>query len=286
MDLLDILRACLKRWYVFVPVVALTAWLAAGQYLAAQPQYTATTSALVVPSRDLIVARGAQGMGGAPVTTPFNGGGGATSLAGMLSAALSTSTVRQELLPGGGVLLTPVRNPTSDTELVSVTVTANSEARATKAVEVLGTGINQVLANLQLAAGAPEGQLYVAAPGGPSDPPTVSYPDRLRGVVGVSLAGVLAAVVLSILVQALAKGEAQNRVPRQQPKARRGPVSARKRTPTAQRPPSPQPQASGSAGEPWWSDEDEEDVPRRRAGFPSEPAATVDLRDAPTPRRR
>jgi len=285
MDLLDILRACLKRWYVFVPVVGLTAWLAAGQYLAAQPQYTATTSALVVPSRDLIVARGAQGMGGAPVTTPFNGGGGATSLAGMLTAALSTSTVRQELLPGGGVLLTPVRNPTSDTELVSVTVTANSEARATKAVEVLGTGINQVLANLQLAAGAPEGQLYVAAPGGPSDPPTVSYPDRLRGVVGVSLAGVLAAVVLSILVQALARGGAQNRVPRQQTKVRRGPVSARKRTTTPQHP-SPQPEAGGSTGEPWWSEEGEEDLPRRRSGFPSEPAATVDLRDAPALRRR
>ncbi len=206
MDLLGVIRACARRWYVFLPIMGLTVWLCREQYRAAAPQYTSTATFVVVPSTELIVARGQQNAGEVLVTTPFNGGTGPATLAGLLETALNTATVRSQLLPGGGVALTAERDPEVDDTRVTVTLIAPTTAGADAAVGAVLGGVNGVLTGLQTGVGAPATQLYAAVPGGPVDPPLENYPDRLRAVVALGLAGTLLAVVLSVLAQSVMRG--------------------------------------------------------------------------------
>ena len=216
MDLLGVMRACLRRWYVFLPIVLLTAWLARDQYQQAQPQYTATASVVIAPSTELVYNRGRQTETGLVVTTPFNGSEGPRVLAGLLARALNTATVRQQLLPAGGAALTATRNVQEDSTVVNLQVVAADATTDAAALEAVRAGANDVMARIQYDAGAPEGQLYSAVSGGPVDPPLVAYPDRVRGVVAIALAGLLLAVVLSVVAQSLLAGRRrrQDRVPK------------------------------------------------------------------------
>ena len=206
MDLLGVIRACLRRWYVFFPLMGLTVWLCLQQYRAAVPEYTSTASVVVVPSTELIIARGQQGQGQTVVTTPFISGSAQGTLAGLLTSALNTNTVRGQLLPGGGVALLAERDPEVDDTLVTVTLVGNDAATVGEAVAAVQGNANGILSGLQTSVGAPATQLFAAVPGGPVDPPLEDFPDRLRAVVALGLAGTLLAVVLSVLAQSLMRG--------------------------------------------------------------------------------
>lgn len=211
MDLLGVLRSCVRRWYVFLPILVLTAWLGRDQYGQAQPEYTSTATVVIAPSTDLVYNRGRQTDTGLVVTSPFNGSEGPRVLAGLLVRALSTGTVRQQLLPAGGAAVTASRNVQEDATVVSLQVVAGSAKADAVAVDAVRKGADGVLAQIQYDAGAPKGQLFNAVSGGPVDPPLVAYPDRVRGVVAIGLAGVLLAVVLSVVAQSLMAGRRSRR---------------------------------------------------------------------------
>lgn len=206
MDLLGVLRACVRRWYVFLPIVLLTAWLGRDQYQQAQPEYTSTATVVIAPSTELVYNRGRQTDTGLVVTSPFNGSEGPRVLAGLLARALNTATVREQLLPAGGAAVTATRDVQEDSTVVTLQVVAGSAQADAVALDAVRQGADGVLAQIQYDAGAPEGQLYSAVSGGPVDPPLVAYPDRVRGVVAIGLAGVLVAVVLSVVAQSLMAG--------------------------------------------------------------------------------
>lgn len=206
MDLLGVLRSCVRRWYVFLPILVLTAWLGRDQYRQAQPEYTSTATVVIAPSTELVYNRGRQTDSGLVVTSPFNGGEGPRVLAGLLVRALNTATVRQQLLPAGGAAITASRNVQEDSTVVVLQVVAGSAKADAGALDAVRKGSDGVLAKIQYDAGAPEGQLYNAVSGGPVDPPLVTYPDQVRGVVAIGLAGVLLAVVLSVVAQSLMAG--------------------------------------------------------------------------------
>lgn len=211
MDLIGVLRACVVRWWVFVPVVALTAWLCAHEYRAAEPQFTSTAAVVVAPSESLQYVRGEQGNTGVLVTSPFADGSGPRVLAGLLSRALNTATVREQLLPGGRVALSADRDVQSDVNVVTITIVAESARAAQQGITTAVEGANGVAAQVQRDAGVRDGQFLDAVSGGPVDPPMVSYPDRLRAVVGFALAGMLLAVVLAVLAHSLLSGRGGRR---------------------------------------------------------------------------
>lgn len=223
MDLLGVLRACVRRWYVFLPIIVLTAWLGRDQYRQAQPEYTSTATVVIAPSTELVYNRGRQTDTGLVVTSPFNGSEGPRVLAGLLARALSTATVREQLLPAGGAAVTATRNVQEDSTVVTLQVVAGSAEADAVALEAVRQGADGVLAQIQYDAGAPEGQLYNAVSGGPVDPPLVAYPDRVRGVVAIGLAGVLVAVVLSVVAQSLMTGRRKKSAQTKAAKAPREP---------------------------------------------------------------
>lgn len=201
--MLGVLTACVRRWWVFVPVIALTAWLCAQQYQDAQPQFTSNAVVVVAPSDSLVYVRGSQSDTGLVVTSPFNGANGDRVLAGLLARALNTAGVREKVLPSGGALLQATRILEEDNNVVILSVVANSQKTADASVKAAVTEANGVLASIQRSAGVKDGQYFDAVDGGPIDPPLVSYPDRVRGVVGFGLAGLLLAVVLAVVADGL-----------------------------------------------------------------------------------
>ena len=169
-DLLGVMRACLRRWYVFLPIVLLTAWLARDQYQQAQPQYTATASVVIAPSTELFYNRGRQTETGLVVTTPFNGSEGPRVLAGLLARALNTATVRQQLLPAGGAALTATRNVQEDSTVVNLQVVAADAGTDAEALEAVRAGANGRPGEDPVRRGRPRGpavQRGQRRPGGP-----------------------------------------------------------------------------------------------------------------------
>ena len=211
MDLIGVLRACVLRWWVVLPVLALTAWFCRDQYLTATPQFTASGVVVIAPSTALLDARGNQSETGVLVTSPFNGGDGPRLVAGLTARALNTATVRSALLPGGRVALQATRDVQADPSVVDVVVVSDEAATARDGIEAVLAGANAVAEDVQRTALVPDGQFLNAYRGGPVDPPLVAYPDRVRGVVGFALAGVLLAVVLAVLAQSLLEGRARRR---------------------------------------------------------------------------
>ncbi len=206
MDLLGVLRACVRRWYVFLPVMALTAWLCSQQYQQAVPQYTSAASMVIAPSPELTYNKGRQADTGRLVTSPFAGGEGPRVLTGQLARALNTSTVQSTLVPEGGAVITASREVEEDATVVQIMVVSDDLEKDVTAMAAVRQGVDGVLRNLQLDAGAQDWELYTAVSGGPVDPPMVAYPSRVRGVVAIGLAGTLVAVVLSVVAQALMGG--------------------------------------------------------------------------------
>lgn len=224
MDLTGVLRACVQRWWVFLPIIALTAWLCADQYREATPQYTSTGVVVVQATDALQYTRGAQTDSGVVVTTPFGTSDGPRVLAGLLARALNTTTVREQLLPAGGAALSALRDVQSDTNVVTVTVVAGDAATAARSMTAVVKGSDEVAASIQRSAGVKDGQFLGAFDGGPVDPPALSYPDRVRGTVGIGLAGLLLAVLLSVVAHSLIR-----RRPKRSEKVRPTARSTRKR---------------------------------------------------------
>lgn len=211
MDLLGVLRACVRRWYVFLPVLAVTLWFCAQQYQQAVPTYTSNASVVIAPSAALTYNKGRQAETGRLITSPFGGGEGPRVLTGLLARALNTEVEQAQLLPEGGATISAAREVEEDATVVQLQVVSEDLERDVAAMAAVRQGVDGVLRDIQLDAGAQDWELYTAVSGGPVDPPLVAYPSRVRGVVAIGLAGTLVAVVLSVLAQSLMGGRSRKK---------------------------------------------------------------------------
>lgn len=198
----DVLRACARRWYVLIVVLALAATGAVQASRAATPSYTVTASLVVLPSPALVAARLPTSGSGGLTTNPFNAQTGGSTLAAVLADALNTATVQDEVLTGGsGRATAQWDNQTA--QLVGLTTVSGTAEGATDLMTRLVDGAGAVVERVQLDAGAPADQLFTTAVGSPADYPLRDYPDRLRAVVGTALAGVVLAVLAAVLLDRL-----------------------------------------------------------------------------------
>ena len=242
MDLSAVTRACLRRWYVVLVVVGLAAVGCLRLYTQAEPQYSVTASVVVVPSPELIAARNPTSATLGNTQTPF-GNGGAT-LAKVLADTLNSVRGRAALLPAGTGLAAGWDPETST--LVTLTASGTSADSARAAMTNVLSGASGVLADVQVAAGTPQNQLYVATTGTAPDFPVQSFPDRLRSVVATALAGLVVAVVLAVVLDSL--------LLRRRPVRHAGPATGG--DPVRLPPPGPPAQAprSQESAAPFWSD--------------------------------
>lgn len=233
MSLSAIAAACIRRWYVVVVVLLLAALGAVRVYNSTQPNYTITSTVVVVPSPSFVAARLPTSPTGGVTTNPFNTqSGGAGVLAPLLADALNTATVQAQILGGArGGLVADWATETS--QLVTLTAVSDSPQSAQATMDAAVTGAVGVVQGIQTGAGAPADQLFTAAVGAPADVPVEDFPGRLRNVVGTALLGVVGAVVLAVLWDGLAMRGAHHR---QKTRDRGRTTAARGATPSAEVP--------------------------------------------------
>ncbi|MCZ2842387.1 hypothetical protein O2W19_11220 [Modestobacter sp. VKM Ac-2980] len=201
MDISAVLRAVVRRWYVSLVVLALTAVAATGLWKAAEPSYTASTTLVVLPSPTLLAERAAADSGESSLGNPF-GTQATTVLASLLADQINTGGIA---LAGDAAeaTLAVQANDVRPEPYFTVVATGDSPEGTTAALVAAIEQGPVILAEMQRSAGAPANQIYTAVQTRQQTPVVIDYPDRLRMVLGVVLAGILSAALLSVLVDSL-----------------------------------------------------------------------------------
>jgi hypothetical protein len=196
-DLTDVVRACLRRWYVLLVVVPAFALLALHLGQGVRPSWSASATLVVVPSPGLTAARDpAVGEDGPGDTNPF-------TAAATLSLLVSRSVATDGVLAGvpAGTSATASWDGLRPS-LVLLNATGTRREDTAVALDVAVDGARQVLADLQTDQGVAPDAAFIAVPGAGSDAPGRTTPDRRRLVVVVTAAGVLAAVTIATALDA------------------------------------------------------------------------------------
>ncbi|KQS68840.1 hypothetical protein [Modestobacter sp. Leaf380] len=195
MDVIELLRACVRRWYVLLPVFAVFAVAAVGLFDASRPAYRVSASVTVVPSPGLSAARDITAPEGVtPDTNPF---GSPVVLAVLVSRNLGLAEVSSQL-PTGSALVAEWdgRRPT----LISLETTSGDAAGAQQAMATAEAATRRLLEQLQAERGVPSEITFQAVGGEGLDFPVRITPDRQRMTIVTLAAGVLTAITLSTVL--------------------------------------------------------------------------------------
>ncbi|WP_369140393.1 hypothetical protein [Modestobacter versicolor] len=193
MDLMDVVRGCLRRWYVLLLVVPASVLLALQLGNGVQASWSASATLVVVPSPGLTAARdAAAGEDGPGDTNPFSS---AATLALLVSRAVATDSVLTGLPDGASATaswdgLRP--------SLVLLAATGDEQDSAAVALDAAVAAARQSLADLQQAQGVTPDAVFQVLPGSDAEVPAMTTPDRRRMTVLVVGAGTLAAVTLAV----------------------------------------------------------------------------------------
>lgn len=201
MDLFDVSRSCLRRWYVFLPLLIIVAWFTHSAYTSVKPVYYSNAVIGISPPS----SRVDQVSDGAAV--PRNGLldiGGAPLIANLTTLGLQQQAAMERVFEGGGVdygaKMFPVAPGTPQLPLVMVEVTNADPAAVTKTLELVIAEADVTLKALQQQAMVPEGQMMtafvVSAPGVPG----AVMPTRTRSTVAIFVAGLGLSVVVTVLI--------------------------------------------------------------------------------------
>ncbi len=204
-DLFDVVRSCARRWYVFIPLLAIVSWISYSTYNAAQTvYYSNAVIGLAAPSSRIDNA-----VQGIPV--PRNGlldVGGASLIANMTALGLSEPAVIEKVVASGGIpdynaRMFPSPANMQQLPLVMIEATDADEEAVSLTIQLVSAQAEETLRTLQQQAQVPEAQMvrpFVVSP--PSTPYGV-MPSRARSTISIFVAGAGLTVVATVLLDVL-----------------------------------------------------------------------------------
>jgi hypothetical protein len=201
-DVVAALKACLRRFYVFLPILALGVYGGVHEASTAKPTYQSTLQILALPTATYKQPDLKAGL--TQHVNPFNlAGNPLVTAAASVTATLNSSTVQREVYQasGGGYSATlDTRNP-----LVNVTASAATLSRTRAVLQAVVTTAQSRFRQLQIDAGSPPEQLLqlITLTGPDEGAVTASYPGRSKTVVGFVLGGLVAAMLAATTLDAL-----------------------------------------------------------------------------------
>lgn len=208
MDTLDVLRICVKRWFVFLPILLLAYYSSQSLSTDRRPVYSATGSfAVIYHARSALKP----GQADPRQLNPLAAGGGSLLKQALLTDLRSPGT--QSALASPGVTGTSPSG-VADGSLFSVTSTATSATvgivtYGPNQAAVAGT-VDRVLAasstkarQMQDRAGAPAAGRLDTFVTLPTQTTVLAPPSKLKLVIAVLAAGVIAGAGLSLLFDRL-----------------------------------------------------------------------------------
>ena len=208
MDLFTILGTCLRRWYVFLPVLAISGYFAMQAYQQVEPLYSASTSIVILPSQPLP---------GAPdeadtltLDNPYAGSGGPKLAAAVLAKNIDSSTFRDRLG------LTPddtsiFESTVAQTQpIITVDATASSPEAVISTLGAVTIAARVVLDDFQAVAEAPEAKRYLVAAAVPPSAATDVTPSRWRTAGAILVVGAGLAALLAVALDAALRARRRN----------------------------------------------------------------------------
>jgi hypothetical protein len=185
LDLWSTLRVLLKRWYLTIPLFALSAILAVAVVGTKPADYKANASLLLL----------APSGGGNNPYAQF--GGSLSAAAEVLATSMNSSTSRQDLQRQGVSANWNLALEGGDAPLLKVETTASTSEAATSSAQIIVETAKQRLASLQSDAGSPASQLFSLSIVDAPDGADAEYGDTVKS--GAALLLVLLVVSCSIV---------------------------------------------------------------------------------------
>lgn len=202
----DVFRACIRRWYVLLPILAITAWHAYGSYTSVKPVYYANSVVGVAGSNEQTQFS----PDGRP--TARNGLldiGGAGLIMNLVVLGFDDPEVKSRVVAGGGqgnftvrMFPSPPAAVQTALPLIMIEATEPDAATATKTVELAAAQSDSILLAIQQQAGVPDSQMARAIKA--SSPKAVGgIPSRNKATLTILGAGAALAILAAVAVDAL-----------------------------------------------------------------------------------
>lgn len=205
MDLFDVVRACFRRWYILLPLLAITGIYTYQVYSSVQPVYYSQTVIGIAPPNQRVDTVPA----GQPI--PRNGlldVGGASLLAHMAALGLHQSTVVNRVVAAGGeanfdAKMFPVPATSPPIPLVMIDIAAPNPEAATKTLDLAAMELRESLENIQSQASVPPDMMAQSFLVAPPNEPTPAMPSRTRATASIMMAGIGLTILVTVVADVL-----------------------------------------------------------------------------------
>jgi len=208
-DLIDVVRACFRRWYVVVPLLLITGYFAHHFYASVKPVYYSNAVIAIAPPNLQMQYRG----DGVPV--PRNGlldVGGPTFVTNLAVLGFDEPAVRERVVADGGMANFTVRmfpSPVTGNgageqlPLIMIEATENDPASSQKTVQLAAAQSDSVLRNLQQQAQVPDDQMATALMASSPSYPAVGVPSRTKSTLYIALLGIAITVIIAVIADSI-----------------------------------------------------------------------------------
>lgn len=221
-NFLKVIRVCARRWYVVLPILAVSVWYAFGYYTSIKPVYYANAVVAATSSNEQVPYTG----DGRPVAR--NGLldiGGASFIMNMVVLGFDDPGIRAGVVEGGGkgnftarMFPSPAGAVQAPLPLIMIEATEPDAVSATKTVELAANQVDLILAGVQGQAGVPESQM-VRAIKASTPKAVVGIPSRNKTTILIIAFGAGIAILAALGLDALIRWQSHGGKPRRRAKA-------------------------------------------------------------------
>ena len=203
MDLFDVLRACARRWYIFLPLMLLTSLFAYDSYTSAKPVYYQQAVIGLAPQN----VRAGYGPGPNPVNGVLEIGG-PSLLANMATFGFQDPAVGEKVVAAGGVWnykvsMFPGPGNAPPLPMLLIETTQPNGDTTAKTIDSRLAQSDEVLKNVQRKAGVPESELVGALVLSRPGKPVGGMPSRVRSTASIFIGGLGVSILLSVVADVL-----------------------------------------------------------------------------------
>lgn len=201
MDFLTAVKVVVRRWYVVLPVMLVSAVITAGVVQNVPPAYQSAGSVL-------LASPGMAREDGAPAINPFaNIDYSSSVVAGIVAQLMESKEVRERLVEAGADPDYIVGTPTgSNAPVLGIESTAATAELSVQTVQIVMTGIQQELETRQRDAGGPPHTWIRAIVLTTPTEADVVVSGKIRALAALAALGLVAAVSLAFLVESIGVG--------------------------------------------------------------------------------
>lgn len=201
MDLFDVARSCIRRWYVFLPLLAIVAGYSHSIYNSAKPVYYSQAVIGLAPPSDKIYDY-------EPGVPQARNGlldiGGAQLVANLTAMGLKQPAVVDRVVAAGGLSsyeshMFPVPGNMQQMPLIMLEITDPNQGEVSKTLELVIGQAEVTLRTLQREAQVPDGEMVSPFVVAPPTAPAAAMPSRMRSTIATFAAGAGLSILLTVL---------------------------------------------------------------------------------------